>query len=153
MASLSNHEEILEGLISKAMKARSAVAGGLSGAEGKIVSVMKAKEKEQKAAAQTNCEGLDEYWQLAMKRRMPFIDEVDRLLTVLRGFHSESTEQIDLLDFYDGKRPYGNKDVPASIAFNLGWDFERRLCREAVPAFVAEEAIKLHMAVGERIAS
>lgn len=93
----------------------------------------------------------DEYWKTILKRRMPFRDEVLRLTTALHGFYARHGESFSLREFWESKRPYGNKDVAASIAFNLGWDFERRLCQEALPEWVAEEALKVHAAVGAQL--
>lgn len=88
------------------------------------------------------------YWLDALKHRMPRRDEVTRLVTVLHGMRSQYGDPAqDILDFWSENRPYGNKDIPASIAFNLGWDYRRRLCTEHMPEWVANEAFQLHEAV------
>lgn len=92
-----------------------------------------------------------DYWQKAMSRRMPFCFEADRLETVIHGFFARQTEETDILEFWDSKRPYGNKCIEASIAYNLGWDYERRLCHEYMPEWVEAEAMKLHAAVFEEL--
>lgn len=90
----------------------------------------------------------DAYWLDVLKHRMPPRDEVSRLVTVLYGMRAQSSHpDQDILDFWSDARPYGNKDIPASIAFNLGWDYRRRLCTEGMPEFMANEAFKLHDAV------
>ena len=88
-------------------------------------------------------------------------DGVTRLTTVLLGFlyrhneYAKATDQVfDIMtpaEFWDSKRPYGNKDVAASIAFNLGWDNQRVLMKERLPEFVEEEAYKLHYLVREEL--
>lgn len=104
-----------------------------------------------------------DYWKHVLSQRMSFEDEVTRLYTVARGFAYnylmwakeiddifEQNVALDLPYFINNtKRPYGNKDIPSSIIFNLGWDFERRLCKEYAPDWVQEEAMKLHRAVYE----
>lgn len=91
------------------------------------------------------------YWCNAIVRRMPFRDEVVRLTTVLYGFFARQSEISDIVEFWSSKRPYGNKHIAGSIAFNLGWDTERRLCKEALPDFVEREALRLHQEVGIRL--
>ncbi|WP_442636523.1 hypothetical protein [Rossellomorea marisflavi] len=84
--------------------------------------------------------------------------EVGRLEMVLKGHwyeHIANNEGIEddmsLLEFWDSKRPYGNKDVEASIAFNLGWDYKRVLTTEYMPTLVKEEAAQLHELLGDKI--
>lgn len=87
------------------------------------------------------------YWQDAMSRRMPFEDEVTRLRTVLSGFHYQYANAGTLADTWASDRPYGDKNIPASIAFNLGWDYARRLCLKPMPEWVEAKAMELHNAV------
>lgn len=90
----------------------------------------------------------DAYWLDVLKHRMPLRDEVSRLVTILYGMRAQSSHpDQDILDFWGDTRPYGNKDIPASIAFTLGWDYRRRLCTEGMPEFIADEAFRLHDAV------
>jgi len=99
----------------------------------------------------------ERYWKEAMAHRMPFDDEVARLLTAIKGFYYEdgcdSYGQKSLIDFHHSKRPYGNKSVAESIAFNLGWDWRRRLTGDngGLPDWVEDEAMKLHWQVLEEI--
>lgn len=103
----------------------------------------------------------NEYWADVLKNRMSSKEEVTRLTTVLLGFlyrhneYAKATNQVfDIMtpvEFWDSKRPYGNKDVAASIAFNLGWDTQRVLMKEILPEFVEEEAYKLHDLVKEEL--
>lgn len=98
-----------------------------------------------------------EYWAEVMQRRMSKRDEVTRLLTVLRGFYLDQGPAQVGYDFplreyiRSAIRPYGSKNVAASIAFNLGWDYERRLCTSPMPAEVENAAMELHEAVVERL--
>lgn len=89
------------------------------------------------------------YWEEVMSKRTEFRDEVTRLTTILYGFYYQNDEEEchNILDHWGSKRPYGNKDVAASIAFNLGWDYQRRLCTEHMPKWVEEEAMMLHETV------
>lgn len=100
-----------------------------------------------------NKEENDTYWRDAMSRRMDRYDETTRLTTALRGFYSADDEgHRTLWDFWRyAKRPYGNKGVEDSIAFNLGWDWKRVLIRNAMPEWVKAEAEAIHRLVGERI--
>lgn len=102
------------------------------------------------------------YWQDILKnRRMSIKDEAYRLSHVLYGHlynHNRYAEIsgrndfMDVFDFWDSKRPYGNKDIEASIVFQLGWDHERRLTENRLPEFVRDEARKLHVLVKEELA-
>lgn len=98
-----------------------------------------------------------EYWAGIMQRRMSKRDEVTRLLTVLRGFYLDQGPthvgyDFTLLNYgLCADRPYGSKNVAASIAFNLGWDYERRLCTSPMPSEVENAAMELHEAVIERL--
>lgn len=91
------------------------------------------------------------YWRQAMAVRMPFHEELVRLETLLHGFYSRSPEhekEGSVIDFLrDAKRPFGNKNVAQSIIYNLGWDFERRLCRVAEPGWVTDQARMLYHAL------
>jgi hypothetical protein len=95
----------------------------------------------------------DRYWRDAMSRRMDTWEETTRLCTVLRGFFVYDSERFpDLINFWQhASRPYGNKSVEESIAYNLGWDWQRRLCTSPMPAWVEKEALHLHQLVGERL--
>jgi hypothetical protein len=100
-------------------------------------------------------EGKDlyDYWNSTLDRRMSEDYEIERLINVLKGFylsyciHNETLQQDHkkgLIEFWDSKRPYGNKDIPASIAFNLGWDYKRQGCFHAMPKFIEMAAEDLH---------
>lgn len=105
-----------------------------------------------------NHETHEAYWKDIMEnRRMPIRDETTRLTSALYGFLYKENE-YDLLvgrttspmspvEFWSSKRPYGNKDVDASIAYNLGWDYKRLMTSSALPDFVIEETEKLHAKV------
>ena len=103
-------------------------------------------------------------WEEIMKERSTILHEVTILYYALLGhMHSERTYDQSVgrsysesaLDHWDSKRPYGNKDIPMSIAFILGWNKEYVkndvLCR--LPQFVEDEAMKLHQLVKEEIIS
>jgi hypothetical protein len=93
-----------------------------------------------------------EYWLKMMSNRYPANDEANRLYTVLYGFYARQDEYTSILSFYnEAKRPYGNKDVAASIAYNLGWDSDRLLMYQGVPDDVAREAMDVHRRVGHLI--
>lgn len=98
-----------------------------------------------------------DYWEQAMHRRMPKHDEVTRLLTVLRGFYlaqgpAHVSTDKPLIDFAtNSDRPYGTKDISESIAFNLGWDHERRLTHSRIPDWVRAYAAELHAMVIDRL--
>jgi hypothetical protein len=104
--------------------------------------------------------GLSEYWNSLLDRRMPEGREVERLISVMKGFyfsyciHNETLNQNHeqgLIEFHSSKRPYGNKDIPASIAFNLGWDYKRQLCYYALPDEIEAIAEDLHKKVLEEL--
>ncbi len=95
-----------------------------------------------------NAESSDSYWQDVLQRRMPLVDEVTRLGYVARAFFSEDQEYDNVLDFISSaKRPFGNKDVPQSIAYVLGWDYQRKLTSEDIPDCVSAEAMKVYYAL------
>lgn len=97
------------------------------------------------------------YWEEAMQRRMNTREEVHRLIMTLKGYLYEQNEyakrienQLAIhtpIEFWETKRPYGNKDIPASIAFHLGWDNERKLTKERLPEFIEEKAMEIHQLV------
>lgn len=97
-------------------------------------------------------EQVDEYWKGRMAERMEPFWEAIRLFTVLKShywshvLHEEIavTDTYTFMDFWSSKRPYGNKCVPSSIAFNLGWDKDRVLAYHDIPSFVEEEAMEVH---------
>lgn len=100
------------------------------------------------------------YWVncLAMKREDFWV--VPRLVSVLKGFyledcwfHNVQPTRQGLIDFTDSKRPYGNKDLEASIAFNLGWDWAGVLTRVAAPKMIQDEANRLHDLVIKKVTS
>ena len=95
----------------------------------------------------------ENYWHERMAERMPLFDEVARLVTVLKGFYlDEQRDFATLLDFYrDSERPYGNKNVEQSVAFNLGWDRDRVLREHAMPGWVEANARELHRLVGAKV--
>jgi hypothetical protein len=90
------------------------------------------------------------YWKDRLAQRMEKADEVSRLVVILRGFYLlELGSYSSLFEFYESKRPYGDKDIAASIAFYLGWDRDRMLCKVPMPKWVREQAMELHTLVGE----
>lgn len=100
------------------------------------------------------------YWKDVNSKRQDTSYEVSRLVSILKGFYLEdcfhyqkTPTKKGLVEFQDSKRPYGNKDVEASIAFNLGWDWARVLCwdMEQMPDFMVKEAEKLHALVLEEL--
>jgi hypothetical protein len=93
------------------------------------------------------------YWRTAMSRRMSQDEEVTRLCTVLRGFFTNNDDGFtDIVEFWErAKRPYGAKNVAHSIAFNLGWDWQRRLCTKPMPTWADDEAMSLHAMLGEHL--
>ena len=104
----------------------------------------------------------DAYWEDIMaNRRMPLDDEVTRLTSALYGFlyrHNEysrvANREYDIMDpieFWDSKRPYGNKNNDMAIAYNLGWDYKRLMVTSILPEFVKVETQKLHALVKEEI--
>lgn len=96
----------------------------------------------------------EEYWKDAFIHRMDSYWEVDRLEMVLKGYlydhnrYAEETNQpseiMTPLEFWDSKRPYGNKNIALSIVYNLGWDNKRVLMKEDAPEWVKETAMRLH---------
>ncbi len=115
-------------------------------------------------------EDLAKYWASILERRMPETYEIERLVTVMKGFYFRSLEhehetqpehfsldsafsQQAFINFHDEKRPYGNKDVAASIAFNLGWDYKRQLCYHEMPDNIKFICNDLHVKVLAEIKS
>lgn len=88
---------------------------------------------------------------------MPETYEVERLIHVLKSCYfstclHEGTLSQDhakgLLEYHDSKRPYGSKNIPASIAFNLGWDYKRQLSyQDDLPPEAEAAALSLHAQV------
>ncbi len=104
--------------------------------------------------AELNDKELQKYWLNVMSRKMPFEDELYRLKIVLHGHYQireEFYQNYTLVEFHNSKRPYGNKDIEASIAFQLGWDYQRTLCENDMPLWVREFAKNLHIALGNYI--
>jgi hypothetical protein len=99
------------------------------------------------------------YWDTLLDRRMPEDDEVHRLVHVLMShyfsscLHNGTISQDHangLVEFHDSKRPYGSKNLPASIAFNLGWDYKRQLhYQDDLPPDAEAVALDLHAKVLE----
>jgi hypothetical protein len=105
----------------------------------------------------------EEYWKQAMKNRQPLWNEVDRLIMIAKGYYLdeikyeiECNDEITKFDFNDydllyfvknAKRPYGNKNIEASICYNLGWDCKRDLENWRMPDWVIKEAEKVQEAV------
>lgn len=108
---------------------------------------------------------VEAYWQEQMANRYDIRLEVWRLEIVLKGHyfdHREFCEKSNwkagtLIEFHDSIRPYGNKCIPKSIAFQLGWDPGRIMGdsdmagQETFPEWVGEEAMKLHELVLEEL--
>jgi hypothetical protein len=94
------------------------------------------------------------YWNMCMQtRRMNEENEAERMLAVLKGTFLERGSPDDCYDDLLGfwacaKRPYGSKDVEASICFHLGWDPERQLCFNMVPPRMRKAAERIHKIVG-----
>ena len=74
----------------------------------------------------------EEYWNITMKHRQELCFEVNRLINISKGFYFDeikhnsdnstiNLQEYDLLYFIkNSKRPYGNKDIEASICYSLG---------------------------------
>lgn len=88
--------------------------------------------------------------------------EVTRLTSILYGHlyrHNQYAKASGRDDFYEAsdfwssKRPYGNKDIPLSIAYSLGWDKHRELWDApfSTPLFVEQVAMGLHELVLKEI--
>lgn len=100
---------------------------------------------------------IHDYWKEIFDRRTKDKDllqrDIWRLCAALEGefymhmFCNLSSNSIyslpTILDFSDSKRPYGNKDVPASILFRLGWD-EKGYLSWRLPEFVRDKCEQLH---------
>lgn len=77
----------------------------------------------------------EKYWkEFLKKKRQPKWCERNRLRMIVEYFWRENLKYCDeddcrrcdtLLKFVTcDKRPYGDKDIPASIVFNLGWGYQ-----------------------------
>lgn len=111
----------------------------------------------------TNEELEQRYWEHMMELRMPLDAEVTRLLNIGIGFYhkhlsfeakenSKYKEHNDLLSFIErNKRPYGNKSIGMSVAFNLGWYCQCPFDMKWAPEWVIEEGRKVHQAVIAKI--
>lgn len=79
-------------------------------------------------------------WVLADRMKLSYMEYVSRqgLRTIM-----------SIEDFAYEKRPYGNKDVPASILYNLGLDRYDVLDFASVPEEIQEWCMKLHEEVIE----
>lgn len=99
---------------------------------------------------------VEKYWKKRMAERANVSAELERLMYVLKGRCYEeskySGESVSLWDMYDDKRPYGNKNIPKSIVFVLGWD-NKGIMRYTyeLPEYVVEETNKLHLLIKEEI--
>lgn len=92
----------------------------------------------------------DNYWKESLSKRQDARDEVCRLTSILYGFYYRNRElNQTIYEFYSSKRPYGNKNISESIAFNLGWDWARVLCKTQMPDWVEKIAMDLHKRVGD----
>lgn len=101
---------------------------------------------------------IDEYWKKIIGENTSHPkklgDDVHRLVDSLISFYYQekmydiSTGREDgmstLEDFWDSKRPYGNKDIERSIMYRLGWDRERYLHLEYFPEFAKELCMNVH---------
>jgi hypothetical protein len=94
---------------------------------------------------------LEQYWKDRMSNRMTVRDELTRLEMILKGHYYGANLPIGLKDFFLSKSPYGNKDIEASIAFHLGWDYERTLRHADMPEYVRESARMLHVQLGHEL--
>lgn len=100
---------------------------------------------------------IEDYWTEIFARRTADKDlhkrDIFRLCSALEGqfyehvFHRLASNRITYLptieEFSQSKRPYGNKDVPASILYRLGWD-EKGYLSYRLPEFVNELCMKMH---------
>lgn len=95
---------------------------------------------------------IDNEWEIALENRRSVRKEARILYHALLGHYTEykafnasqgKVLEENVLDFWDSKRPYGNKDIPASIAFTLGWGNDA-LLQEELPGFVEDAALELH---------
>lgn len=104
----------------------------------------------------------EKYWERSNNHRMDKTWELDRLETVLYGFYYKHIKFFEedgfkpdcetLAEFIRSKRPYGNKDVAQSIAYNLGWDPNRCLCFDifGLPENIEDSAMELHRILLEK---
>jgi len=94
----------------------------------------------------------EEFWKVFLIRmRQPKWCEVNRLQMIAEHYWQENMKYYDktdcsrcdtLLEFVTtDKRPYGNKDIPASISFNLGWGYEEN---DYMSEDAKNEALSLH---------
>lgn len=100
------------------------------------------------------------YWSNILQTQQSDQDSAIRMAQVLKGFyldkcfHAGAIPSKDgLIEFWDSKRPYGNKDIPCSIAFNLGWDWARVLCwdQNQMPSEAETKAELIHKLVLEEL--
>lgn len=108
---------------------------------------------------------IDKYWKKIIEENTAHPkklgDDVYRLVTVLQSFYYQ--EQMydistgrengmsSLKEFWDSKRPYGNKDVERSIMYRLGWDRERYLHLEYFPDFAKKLCMDIHEMVNSKL--
>lgn len=101
----------------------------------------------------------EDYWIDAMKHRQSNDCEIDRLISIGKGYYlselkyeaeCDNKESVNLKDFdfiyfiKNAKRPFGNKNIEQSIMYNLGWDWDRRLVSESEPKWVIREAEQIY---------
>lgn len=108
---------------------------------------------------------IDKYWKKIIEENTvhpsSMYDNRNRLIDVLLSFYYQekmydlSTQRENgmstLEEFWDSKRPYGNKDVERSIMYRLGWDRERYLHLEYFPDFAKDLCMRLHEMVKEEL--
>lgn len=95
---------------------------------------------------------LNQYWHQRMQQIVNDKIEVAKLLQVLKTNLSEHNnlmaDNMHILDFWDSKRPYGNKNIEMSIVYNLGRDTQDlRLTYVYIPKTVLQKARHLHKQV------
>lgn len=109
-----------------------------------------------------NMSAPENYWDNIVAKLPDNDDIVSRLVIILKGFYleqctfSKKQPTLDgLIDFWDSKRPYGNKDIPSSILYTLGLDYGRVLCWDFkdIPKNIEELCDKWHEDVLIRIKS
>ncbi len=109
---------------------------------------------------------IEEYWTEIFTRRMKdqelFQRDIWRLASALEGqFYTHVLCELannslysfpTIEEFWDSKRPYGNKDLASSIIFRLGWD-EKGYLHWRLPQFVRDECDAIHALVLEDMRS
>ena len=99
-----------------------------------------------------------DYWKLALSTRTVISSEMRRLMHIGMGFYIKGythaapddclVTNIKTRNFYNflanDKRPFGNKAIPESIIFNLGWDTNKFLAYDDAPEFVQDMAMEVY---------